>query len=67
MHLFNFEKKPQFSRSFLEIFQREDFFSLLITDVARFHLNGFADKRKFRYWGVENLRILNEKELHHNA
>ena len=35
-----------------------------MTDEAHFHPNGFVNKQNFRYWGVENLRILNEKELH---
>ena len=35
-----------------------------MTDEAHFHLNGFVNKQNFGYWGVENLRILNEKELY---
>ena len=35
-----------------------------MTDEAYFHLNGFGNKQKFRYWGVEIPRILKEKELH---
>ena len=35
-----------------------------MTDEAHFHLNGFVNKQNLRYWGVENPRIVNEKELH---
>ena len=38
--------------------------SLLMTDEARFHLNDFANKQNFRYWGVENLKKFNVKKLH---
>ena len=55
----------QFTQSFIEIFKQEDkFCSLLMTDKAHFHLNGFVNKQNFRYWGVENPRIVNEKKLH---
>ena len=38
--------------------------SLMMTDEALFHLNGFVNKQNFRYWKLENSRIVNEKELH---
>ena len=36
----------------------------MMTDKAHFHLNCFVNKHNFIYWGVQNPRILNEKELH---
>ena len=36
-------------------------YSLLMTDEIHFHLNGFVNIQNFRYWGMENPRILNEK------
>ena len=35
-----------------------------MADESHFHLNGFVNKQNFGYRGVENPRILNEKELH---
>ena len=35
-----------------------------MTDEVHFHLHSFVNKQNFRYWGVENPRILNEKEFH---
>ena len=37
---------------------------LYMTDEAHFHLNSCVNKQNFRYWGVENSRILNVQELH---
>ena len=55
----------QFAWSFIEIFQQEEkHCSLLMTHKAHFHLNGFVNKQNFRYWRVDNPRIVNEKELH---
>ena len=54
----DYEKRLQFARSFIEIFQQEEnYFSLLVTDGAHFHLNGFDNKQNFRYMGVENPSI----------
>ena len=61
----DYEKRLQFARSFNEIFQQDGKnCSQLMTNGAHFDLNGFVNKQNFRYWGVENQRILNEKELH---
>ena len=38
--------------------------SQLMTYEARLHLDGLVNKRNFRYWRVENITILNGKELH---
>ena len=35
-----------------------------MTYGAHFRLNGFVNKQNFRYWRVEDLIILSEKELH---
>ena len=61
----DYEKRLQLARSFIEILQQEENNRfLLMTGEAHFHLNSFVNIRNFRYWGVENPRILNEKELH---
>ena len=35
-----------------------------MTDEKHVYLNGFVNKQNFRYWEVENPRILNENKLH---
>jgi len=61
----DFEKRLQFAHSFLEIFQDEDkICSLMMTDEAHFHLNGFVNKQNFRFWGGENPQVIHVKELH---
>ena len=60
-----YEKMLQFARPFIEIFQQEEkTYSLLMTDEAHFHLNGFVIKQNVIYRGVEKQQILNENELH---
>ena len=59
------EKASILNRSFIETFQQEEKkCSLMMTDEAHFHINGFVNKQDFKYWGVENRILLNEKELH---
>ena len=35
-----------------------------MTDEVHLNLNGFVNKKNFRYWLVENPRTVNENELH---
>ena len=64
----DYEKRFQFVRLVIEIFQKEvNMCFLLMTDEAHFHLNGFINKQNFRYWRVENPRIANEKDYIHNV
>ncbi|GBO27624.1 hypothetical protein AVEN_267443-1 [Araneus ventricosus] len=35
-----------------------------LTDEAHFHLNGFANKQNWRFWGSENPHLCEERPLH---
>jgi len=37
---------------------------LIMSDEAHFHLNGFVNKQNCRIWGVENPRMVYQRQLH---
>jgi hypothetical protein len=37
---------------------------IIFSDEAHFHLSGFVNKQNCRFWGNENPRIMQEREMH---
>lgn len=58
-------KNSALSKESLSCIEENDFLnSLIISDEAHFHLNGFVNKQNCRFWGTENPRVIHERVLH---
>ncbi|GBN86028.1 hypothetical protein AVEN_208269-1 [Araneus ventricosus] len=59
-------QKFDFANEILTMIDNEGFDvgCIWFTDKAHFHLNGFVNKQKWRFWGSENPHLCEEKPLH---
>ena len=37
---------------------------IILSDEARFHLDGFVNRQNCRVWGSEKPRVISEKQMH---
>ena len=37
---------------------------IILSDEAHFHLDGFVNRQNCRVWGLENLRVISEKQMY---
>ena len=62
----DYEARLQCAIRLQELAQNEPNFiqKLLMSDEAHFHLNGFINTQNYRFWGSENPRIIQMRQLH---
>ena len=59
----DFVQRRLFCERMLEIIASDDVM-LMMSDEAHFHLDGYVNKQKCRFWAAENPRELHQRPLH---
>lgn len=61
----DYQKRKEFAFTFLRLTNDEAFLShLIMSDEAHFHLGGYVNKQNYRFWGVENPKIIHTQLSH---
>jgi len=59
----DYQQRLAFAEQMLEIIEEHED-AIIMSDEARFHVNGSVNKQNFRYWAAQNPHEVHERPLH---
>ena len=60
----DYQQRLSFCQTILDMFEKNEDLTLVMSDESHFHLNGTVNKQNFQYWASENPRELHQRPLH---